>query len=228
MRPFIYGASITVFALFGGIVLGFVLGSVVFDVMSGHSFLNPNPGHMLLAALPALAGFLAGSALWGILMGRLAHAAETRRMAVTGMLGFAPVTLTLALALQVLEPLAVDQFGAQLPIHRLFTFFFVPTVFLIAGVSAFAVGRGLHSPPLARKLFWRVGLAAALAFVVVNLTMELLGWQVGAPDAARRFTMLTVLLAGNLAAAIVGGGVMGALLAQQLPLTRAQAQPAVV
>ena len=42
--------------------------------------------------------------------------------------------------------------------------------------------------------------------------MQAAGWQVGAPDAADRLTMLTVLLVGNLGAAVVGGAVMGLVL----------------
>ena len=48
--------------------------------------------------------------------------------------------------------------------------------------------------------------------------MESLGWVVGAPGAAARATMITVLAAGNLGAALVGGGVLGAMLRQQVPV----------
>jgi hypothetical protein len=43
---------------------------------------------------------------------------------------------------------------------------------------------------------------------VVNLLMEAAGWVVGAPGAAERATMLTVMFAGNLGAALAGGAVM--------------------
>jgi hypothetical protein len=76
------GALITVLTLFGGRLAGVV------------------------------AGFLAGSALWGLLMGGLATAKEPRRMALAGMLGFAPITLTLAILLRLLESVAVRQLGA--------------------------------------------------------------------------------------------------------------------
>lgn len=210
-RTALTGAGLTVPSLFGGIALGFAVGSAIFDVLSGHNFTDPNPLHIFFAALPALGGFLAGGAVWGIFVGRMARFTNRKRMAVMGALGFAPITLTLALLLRVLEPLAVQQLGAQFPLHRLFTFFFLPTSFLIAGISAYAIGVGLQDARLARKLGWRVGLAAALAFLCINLTMEALGWRVGAPDAANRATMLTVLFAGNLGAAIVGGAVLALL-----------------
>ncbi len=211
-RAALYGAGSTVLTLLGGIVLGFAVGDGIFQVLSGHSFANPNPVYIFLAALPALTGFLAGSALWGMLMARTASAQNQRRAAFAGALGFAPITLGLAILMQVLEPIAVEQLGAQFPIHRLFTFFFVPSAFLIASVSAFALGIGLNDKQLARKLFWRVGLTAALAFLTVNLLMEMNGWVVGAPGAAERATMLTTLFAGNFAAAICGGAVMGLVL----------------
>jgi hypothetical protein len=222
------GAGITILALLGGTILGVALGELVFNLLPGHSIMNPNPVHILTAALPATIGFLAGSALWGIWMGRLAQVRETRRMAIAGMLGFAPITIGLALLLNALEPIAVDQLGAQVPVHRLFTFFFVPMAFLIAGTSAFALGIGLRDRALARRLFWQVGLAAGLAFLVVNLLMESSGWVVGAPGAAERATMVTVLFVGDLGAAIVGGGVLGVLLARAQMEARGQVLPAAV
>lgn len=217
LRVAIAGSLITVLSLFGGTLLGVVIGNVVFSVLPGHSITNLNPVHVLIAAVPALARFLGGSALWGILMGRVAHAQNSKRMGFTGMLGFAPIALGLGIALQILEPIAVQNLGAQFPIQRLFTFFFIPTAFLISGVSAFAIGIGLQMRALAWKLFWRVGLAAAIAFLIVNLAMEALGWQVGAPHAAERFTMLTVMFAGDFAAVIAGGAVMGSMLVTDSP-----------
>lgn len=142
-------------------------------------------------------------------MGRLAQAGHWRRMALAGGLGFAPISIGLGIALQVLEPIALREYGDWLPLHRLFTVLFVPTAFLIAGVSAGSIGLALRNRPLAWRLLWQVGLAAALAFLVVNLLMESAGWVVGAPRAAERFTMLTVMSVGNLGAALAGGAVMG-------------------
>lgn len=200
---------ITIFCLIGGLLLGFVLGDIVFNALPGHSIINPNPVLMLTAAVPTLMGLLAGSALWGMLIGRLASATNLRRMAIAGALGFAPITIVLTFVLLALEPIAVEKLGAQFPIHRLFTFFFVPTAFLIAGVSAWAIGLGLRNKRVALSLSWRVGLAAALAFLAVNLVMESLGWVVGAPRAAERFTMLTVMFVSDLGAALLGGAVLG-------------------
>ncbi|MDX1616803.1 MAG: hypothetical protein R3300_21020 [Candidatus Promineifilaceae bacterium] len=50
-----------------------------------------------------------------------------------------------------------------------------------------------------------------MAFLVVNLVMETLGWVVGAPGAAARYTMLTVMFAGNLGAALAYSGTFSSL-----------------
>ena len=142
-------------------------------------------------------------------MGGLVGRRDRGRLARAGMLGFAPITLGLAILLSTLEPIVVEYLAAQFPIHRLFTLLFMPTAFLIAGVSVWVLARTLADGPLARRLFWQIGLVAAVVFVAINLSMETLGWRVGAPDAAARFTMLTVMLTGNLGAALAGGAFLG-------------------
>ncbi len=213
-KPAVTGAVLTVLTLFGGLALGYFLGNTVFSAVAGsNQFDNPAPMHITFAAIPALASFLAGGAVWGVLMGRMAGATETRRMAWAGLLGFGPITLAVAFGLGAAEPPLVAAFGADTGIHRIFTLLFVPAAFLIAGVSAWALGRGLRDNALARALFWRIGLTAGLTFLVINLIMESLGYVVGAPGAADRATMLTVMASGNSGAALVGGGMMGKILA---------------
>lgn len=212
-KPPLLGALLTALTLFGGMLAGVGIG-LVFQNLPGHSL--PSVLSVTLGVIPAIIGLAAGGAAWGLAMGRLAQAKDGRRMALAGSLGFAPVTILLAVILLALEPIAVEKFGSQLPIHRVFTLFFVPAAFIIAGVSAYAIGRGLNDSALARSLLWRVGLAAALAFLVVNLVMETSGWVVGAPGAAERATMLVVMFVGNLGAALVGGAVMGSTLASAI------------
>lgn len=222
-HPALRGALLTLLTLFGGLLIGLVVGDLVFHILPGHNLANPSAVHVAIAALPALGGFLAGGAAWGAAAGRLAGTPDTGRMALAGMLGFAPITITLAIVLSFVETLAGTGLLARLPIHRLFTLLFVPAAFLIAGVSAWAIGRGLQNPILACTLFWQVGLTAGVTFLAANLLMESLGWVVGGPGAAERATMVTVLALGNLSAALAGGAVLGARLAEfrreSLPLS---------
>jgi hypothetical protein len=215
MKTAVQGALITVLTLFGGLLIGLVAGDIVFRLIPGSSVSDVKLGHAAIAAIPALAGFLAGGAAWGVQMGRLADVSDTRRMAIAGMIGFGPITIILAAGLGVAEPMIVGALAGTAPIHRVFTLLFVPSAFLIAGVSAYAIGRGMKDNGLARFLLWRVGLAAGTTFLLINLMMESLGWVVGAPGAAERATMITVLAAGNLGAALVGGGVFGASVRQR-------------
>jgi hypothetical protein len=113
------------------------------------------------------------------------------------------------------ETIASTGFMGQLPIHRLFTLLFVPAAFLIAATSAWAISRGLKDNTLARSLFWQVGLVAAATFLIINLSMESLGWVVGAPGAAERATMVTVLILGDVSAALAGGALIGYRLAKR-------------
>lgn len=209
-RIIVRSAITTVLTLFGGLVLGLLAGSLVFRLIPGSSETNVQVGHAAIAAIPAVLGFLAGGAAWGVQMGRLAGSDPTRRMAWAGTLGYGPITAVLAVGLGLAEPVIVAQFARMgQPIHRVFTLLFVPSAFLIAGISAWAIGRGLKDRRLAGSLFWRVGLTAGVTFLLINLFMEAAGWVVGAPGAASRATMVTVLAAGNIGAAIAGGGMLG-------------------
>lgn len=212
VKVLLRSAGVTVGTLFGGLVVGLLVGDLVFKLIPGSDVNNVQIGHAAIAALPALAGFLAGGAAWGVRMGRLAGSTERRRLAWSGLLGFAPITIVLAVGLGVAEPFIVEQM-AHLPIHRVFTLLFVPSAFLIAGLSAFALGIGLRDRALARALLWQVGLTAALTFLVINMLFESQGWIVGAPRAAERATMVVVMSTGNLGAALAGGAMLGRLLA---------------
>jgi len=191
VRAAILGAALTALALDGGLMGGLIGGSLIF-----HSLIEKAPD-LLTYALAAIAFFgatLGGSALWGAGMARLARSPASRRAAWAGMLGFVPLTFVLNSLLAAVEPVAVR---ANLPVHRLFTVLFVPTASLIAGVSSLALGwaLGWSRAALARAL--RVGVTAALAFLAVNLGMEALGWQIGAPGAEERGTMITILIVSN-------------------------------
>lgn len=203
------GAGVTMLALLGGMVMGFALGATVFPLVE-HSMREPLA--IALAAFAANLGTLGGSALWGVGMARLAQVQAYRRAAWAGIGGFVPITIVVGLGLRAAEPLV---FRSAVPMHRLFTLLFVPSAALVAGVASLALGWALGWGRAALPLALRVGLAAALAFLVVNLGMEALGWQVGGPRAAERNTMLTVLFVSSLGSAVGGGATLGLSLAQR-------------
>jgi hypothetical protein len=202
-------AFLTVLMLFGGVLAGGLVGNLIFRSLSSHSITNSGELPKILGAIPLAAVVLAGSGAWGKAIGGLANTHNRWRMAVAGILGFVPITILLAFVLLNLA----DRMGHQLPTHYVFTLLFVPTAFLIAGTSTWAIGRGLRNNALAVSLFWRVGLTAAGTFLIVNLVMEASGWVVGAWGAAARYTMLIVMFTGNLGAALTGGAVLGWILA---------------
>jgi hypothetical protein len=96
-RLVVSSALATALWLIGGLLVGGAVGELVLNLLPGHSATNPALVHMLL-------GMLAGSAGWGLWLGRLAWATDHRRMAVVGALGFAPITIASGLALSLLEP----------------------------------------------------------------------------------------------------------------------------
>jgi hypothetical protein len=203
------GAALTVLVLVGGLMAGFMVGSVTFQVLVGKV---PVPLTYTLAVFVFSASTLIGSALWGVAMAHLAQVPPSRHAAWASILGFVPVTILLVMGLQAAEPII---FRVNLPMHRLFTMLFVPSSCLIAGTSSLALGWALGWGRAGPARALRVGLTAALAFLAVNLSMEALGWQVGGPRAAERATMRTVLFVSNLGAALAGGAMLGVTLTQR-------------
>lgn len=203
---------ITAFYLVGGLMIGVFTGALVhFRLPESMS----EATRTAVAALPALAGTFVGGAFWGHAIAHVSGAREIKRMTWAGGLGFGPAVILIALALTFLEVAIVERGGGPaLPIHTVFTILFVPAVFFITGVGSSALGIALRDWGLAGKLALGGGLAAALAFLVINMLMDILGWRVGAPDAVERATMVTVLMVGNLGAALAGGAVVGVLLSR--------------
>jgi hypothetical protein len=208
LRAAILGAALTMLGLVGGLMGGLIGGSFIFHGLIGKA---SHPLTYTLAAMVFGTGILGGSVLWGVGMGRLARSSALRRAAWASILGFVPITVLLNFGLLTIEPIAVS---ADLPVHRLFTVLFVPTAFLIAATSSLALAWALGWGRAAPALALRVGSTAALGFLAVNLGMEALGWLIGAPGAEERGTMITVLIAGNLGAALAGGAMLGMTLTQ--------------
>jgi hypothetical protein len=208
--PTLRGALSTAMTLFGGLLVGLLAGSLTFRLIPGSNVNDVRLGHAAIAATPAVIGIMAGGAFWGRQMGQIAQTNHMIRLTWAGALGFGPVAALLALGLGIAEPAIVARLSQlNQPIHRVFTLLFVPSAFLIAGISAWAIGLALRDNKLAWSLLWQVGLTAGVTFLIINLGMEAMGWVIGAPGAAERATMLTVMSLGNFCAAITGGALMG-------------------
>lgn len=214
MQTIIFSALATAFILIGSFILGGALGAILNDRLPGHPTDLVN---ILLSAIPALGAVIAGGAGWGWTMSRIARAGERKRMAWAGAIGFGPTLILVGLALTFFENLIVEQGkGPQLPIHNVFTLLFAPAAAIISGVGAGALGIGLRDRTLAIKLLWQCALAGGITFLAVNLTLDTFGFRVGAPGAVERATMLTTAFLGNFSAALVGGGMIGAMLGRKI------------
>jgi len=200
----------------------YLLGSQLLGLLGGFA-LNGLPMHIpeatknVLSALPVLALMFAGGAFWGRALARLTGLGETRRMAWAGALTFAPGVILAGFVLNMLEVALVERGGGpDLPVHVLFTMLFVPAAFIVAGLGSLSLGIAQRDWVLAIRLGLLAGFSAAFAFLVIDLLMDSLGWRVGAPGAAQRATMLTVMMLGNLGAALAGGAVVGSILERYL------------
>ncbi|MDX1438023.1 MAG: hypothetical protein R3335_14520, partial [Anaerolineales bacterium] len=206
-NPLIFGLA-TAGTLVAGMVLSIAAASGISELLPMHVV-----ARSAVAALPALAGLFASGAAWGWSMDRLGKTGEPRRMAWAGALGFSLPTFVAMLTLFALEGAIEAAFrlagGQPPPIHRIFTILFVPTAVILAGGGAWALGAALHNRQLSWRMALAAGPAAGLAFLSVNLVMESLGWVVGAPRAAERATMVTVLAVSCLGAALAGGTMVG-------------------
>lgn len=210
MHAIILSALATPLILIGSFIVGGALGAVLNERLPGHSTDLVN---ILLSAIPALGAVMVGGGAWGGIISHLTHAGDRRRMARAGALGFGPTLILVALALTYFENLIVEQGkGPQLPIHNVFTLLFAPAAAIISGVGAFALGVGMRDRVLAMSMLWKCALAGGVAFLAVNLTLDAFGFRVGAPGAVERATMLTTAFLGNFTAALLGGGIIGAVL----------------
>ncbi len=196
----------TALYLVGGMLAGLAAGFAV----HGLPMHVPEATKNVLSAVPTIILITAAGALWGRSLGLHLAPAMVHRFVWAGGLAYGPAILLAGLGLTLLEVTLVERGRLpQLEIHILYTLLFVPATIMIAGTGALAIGLATGSNRLAASMGARAGLAAGLAFLVVNLAMDALGWRVGAPGAAERATMLTVTALGALAASLAGGWAMG-------------------
>lgn len=211
-RAFVFRAgAITARDIVGGLLAGVAFAGLL-DALG-----QPLP--MLLrrglSIMVAAAAMILVGRTWGRDMGRLAGLSDVESVGRGTAIAFGLAVTIIALALAAVEPAAIAR-GAQsgIGIHVVYTLLFVPATFLIAGVGAFALGRGTHGPVFGLRLAIVAGVTAAAAFLAVDLLMDAVGWRVGGPNAARRATMVTVTALGMCAAGIVAGAAIGAMLSQ--------------
>jgi hypothetical protein len=205
-RQILFSALATAACLFGGLLVGFAIAIAVSNL----------PMHMPSQALNFISMmlllctlFIAGAA-WGFAIAKIFSTQNKKRMIWAGALTFSPALLLAGLTLGTLERAIVEGGqGPDLPVHIVFTLLFVPAAFFVAGAGGLALGLAERNLRLGLRLAAGGGIAAALGFLLVDLLMDALGWRVGAPGAAERATMLTVMMTGNLAAALAGGGILG-------------------
>ena len=198
-------AAITARDLVGGLVIAVALG------FAADKLPLPLVPRRVLDGVLALSITLLAGRLWGRDMARLAHASEPRATGNVTALSVGPAIIAAGAVLAAIEPSLVQRAtSAGYSIHFVYSLLFVPVTGIVAAVGAFALGVGLGSRRLAVKLAANAGLAACLTFLAVDLVMYALGWRVGAPNAARRATMLVVTVLGATAAAVTAGAAIGA------------------
>jgi hypothetical protein len=204
------GAGLTALTLFGGMLLGVAGGFILFETLPGHM---SDPGKIAAAALPALLGVFLGGALWGRAFSASLGYDNSRRQMIAGALGFGLSVILAQIVLTILEVQLVERGGGPgWPIHVTFLVIFPPAAAFVAASGGFVLAAALENRPTGLRAAATCGVAAGAAFLIVGLLMDGLGWRVGAPGAAARFTMLTVLALGSLASALAGGAALAAFL----------------
>ena len=147
---------------------------------------------------------------WGRHMARLTGLGDERRIAWAAGLAVGPSVLLVGVSLAVAEPKLIAQSAHDgLPIHVAYSLVFVPAAVLIAASGGLALGFGARDVRLGASLAVRSGLSGGLAFLIIDLLMDALGWRVGGPNAGQRGTMVVVSTLGAIGAALAAGAALG-------------------
>lgn len=201
--------AVTVRDVVGGLLLGVIAGGVV-DTLASPLHILPR---RILSVATAVAVLFQAMKMWSRDITRLAGQPGAGAIGSAGAGFLALLIGCVALTLGMTEPMVVGRAASRgLEIHEVYMLLFVPATLLIAAAGAFTLGRGLHGNGFAARLGMGSGIAAAVAFLAVALIMDATGWRVGAPNAARRATMVIVTTLGLLAAGTAAGAVIGIML----------------
>ena len=192
--------------LLGGLVVGIGLGAVI--GAPAHSVRNVIAGVVAVICMACAGGLWARSLARAV--GRTTNldvSAATR----AGAWSFGPITIAVALILTVLEQILVGgPKGPVSAIHVVYGFLFVPAASIIAGLTTWIVVRTLLvDPHERRRVALATGMATGGAYLAIYLVMDAAGWRVGAPDAARRATMVVVTGVASTGACLAGAFTLG-------------------
>lgn len=208
-------AGITVRDLYGGLVVAVAVGSVV-DQLTRFLPILPRRA---AAAICALAVLILIGRLWGRDIAKLLSIADTKSAEKRAAWGFAVPVIIVGIVLSVSEPFAVARgASAGLPIHTVYKILFVSSTLFLVTTATYALIRGFANSAEAMSIALRIGIVAAATFLVIAVVMQALGWQVGAPNAAHRATMIVVTLTSVLGATLAAGATLGYFL-ERLPRT---------
>jgi hypothetical protein len=163
-----------------------------------------------VSGLLAVSIVSAAASWWGRHMARLTGLGHGRRIAWAAGLAVGPSVVLVGVSLAAVEPRLIAQSAdGGLPIHLVFSLVFVPAALLIAAIGGFALGFGARDVRLGASLAVRSGLSGGLAFLIIDLLMDALGWRVGGPNAGQRATMVVVTTLGAIGAALAAGAALG-------------------
>ncbi len=170
-----------------------------------------------LLGIAILLGWMAISGLWGRTLARLAGTGREGRMTAIGALTFLPaIFLAYALGSLIFDTSIIRGMDFErLPTYRQYPWVFVPSAFIVAGMSAFLLSVVAANWRAALRNAGLTGLISALVFWLVVIVMDAIGYRVGAirPGLQPALPpMPFVTFTGTFFGALVGGGLLGALL----------------
>lgn len=150
---------------------------------------------------------------WGRGLGRVTHQTHPEHLAWAAAIAFAATTTIAVNRINHTEVILNRLlFQTKLPVHILFLYIFIAGNGAVVGVTGAALGVAKSDWKMTLKLGGMGIVVGALTFLIVFLIMELFGFRVGAPGAAERATMLTVMSIGIWSTALVGSGIFGRML----------------
>ena len=186
--------------------------------LAGGNSINPTrvfpADNYALIVVAMVVSYLCGGGLWGW---GIAHMTKTnaKTMVKACALSWGIPTFFVMISLG-LSLTTITAFGYTLPFRYTYYYLliFIPLIGIVTGINAKVVSGKLGLQVLKNKIGMKVGIAAALGFLIVTLILLVgFGWEVGRPQSGK-YAMLTILHYCNVGAALVGGSVLGRELAK--------------